>query len=455
VRADGGADQEVDLLVVTRDIWSLRMNSNYEVQEGTLSKLSLSLSENNLFGLRKQIAMVFNMDLGKYSIGPRYIDPNIAGTHLTLETHVDAVFNRYTSDLEGSQSATSFNYPLWSLSREWGAGIDISHFDAVRRSFLGAELRRYQTADGMMVPWEYDERDLEVTSNVVRQLGSSVKHRFAIGHKLSVQRPEVRDNFPGDDAAREEFERQVLPRSERSSAVFARYNLFVPTYAVFRNISSFDLAEDQRLGPDLGVEVGSALEALGSEVDFLYGSVTAGWTMALGRDGLVRVVGSASARRQDGELIDMLRSASIVAASPSFLGMRLAGRATWSGLFDDTANRYFTIGGDDGLRGYAINQFVGYGPDAVRVQTNLELRTTAVPILFTRVGALLFWDTGHAADCYRGCPGALSLHQDVGGGLRVLVPQLQPYVFRFDWALPLTDASAFPGRFIAGVNQVF
>jgi hypothetical protein len=455
VRADGGASNQVDLLVVTRDIWSLRMNSRYEVQQSVLSELSLSLSENNLLGLRKQVALVFDMDLGKYTLGPRYIDPNIAGTRLSLETKIDAVFNRYSSDFEGSQSVTSFAYPLWSLDRKWGASVDISHFDAVRRAFFGTDLRGYQTADGVILPWEYDERDLVVESVVTRQAGRAVKHRVSLGHRLDVQRPEVRDDFPGDDAAREEFEREVLPRSERSSAVFARYFLFTPTYAVYRNIDSFDLAEDVRLGPDLVAEVGSAMKPIGSEVNFQFASVTAGWTVGLG-DGLVRVTGSASGRRQDGEIIDQQRSASLTAYSPQFLGMRMVGRATWSGIYDDTANRFFTVGGDTGLRGYTIAAFVGYGPDAVRVLTNVELRMMSFPVLFTRVGAILFWDAGHAADCYRGCERPLSLHQDVGGGVRVLIPQLQPYVFRFDWALPLTGSTAgFPGRFIAGVNQVF
>jgi Omp85 superfamily domain len=456
VRAEGGAPGEVDLLVVTRDIWSLRMNSNYEVQQDVLSALSLSLAENNLFGLRKQIALVFNMDLGKYTLGPRYLDNNIAGTRLTLASQADAVFNRYTSELEGTQSTTSFAYPFWSLDSKWGASVDVTHFDAVRRSFFGTELRGYETAEGVVLPWEYDELDVDVESIVARQTGDSVKHRFGVGHRLELQRPEVRDDFPGDDAAREEFEREVLPRSERSSTVFARYTLFTPTYAVYRNVSSFDLAEDQRLGPEIIAELGTAVKPLGSEVNFLSGSLSFGWAFALPAEGLVRLNSSATFRREDGDYIDMLRSAEAIAVSPQFFGMRLAARAHWSGLFDDTGNRFFTLGGDNGLRGYPINAFIGNAPEAARVLANVELRSQAVPVLFTRVGGILFWDAGHAADCYRGCESPLTIHQDVGFGMRVLIPQMQPYVFRFDWAVPLTGSTAgLPGRFIAGVNQVF
>jgi hypothetical protein len=456
VRAEGGAPGQVDLLVVTRDIWSLRMNSRWEVQESVLTELSLSLSENNLFGLRKQVALVFDMDLSVYAIGPLYVDKNIAGTHLTLTTRVDALFNRYTSELEGSRSLTSFEYPLWSLDREWGAGIDVVHFDAVRRSFLGTELRGYQTAEGVVLPWEYDERDLEIESRAVRQFGRAIKHRLIVGHQLDVQRPEVRDNFPGDEVAREEFEREVLPRSERSSALFARYFMFTPVYKVYRNIDTFDLAEDLRLGPEVTAEVASAMEPIGSEVDFLFGSLSASWTLDVAGDGVVRASAGTSARRQDGEFIDISRTASLSAASPPFFGMRLAARASWSRRVDETNNRFFTVGGDSGLRGYTIAAFVGSGPHPVRVLTNVELRTQAIPIWFSRLGGVLFWDAGHAADCYRGCDRPLRLHQDVGLGGRLLLPQLQPYVFRFDWALPLTGSTAgFPGRFIAGVNQVF
>ena len=40
-----------------------------------------------------------------------------------------------TGDYEGTQSRTDIVYPLWSLSRKWGAGIVLSHFDGVRRRF--------------------------------------------------------------------------------------------------------------------------------------------------------------------------------------------------------------------------------------------------------------------------------------------------------------------------------
>ena len=73
----------VDVLAVTRDVWSLRFNTNFEFQRDRLTLLETALSENNLFGWRKQLAARFEMDLGRFGIGPTYFDPNVAGTRLT------------------------------------------------------------------------------------------------------------------------------------------------------------------------------------------------------------------------------------------------------------------------------------------------------------------------------------------------------------------------------------
>ena len=48
---------KVDLLVVTRDIWSLRLNTQYTFQQGSLTNLSISLSENNFLGRRNVLAL--------------------------------------------------------------------------------------------------------------------------------------------------------------------------------------------------------------------------------------------------------------------------------------------------------------------------------------------------------------------------------------------------------------
>jgi hypothetical protein len=60
----------------------------------------------------------------------------------------------------------------------------------------------------------------------------------------------------------------------------------------------------------------------------------------------------------------------------------------WARRYNETNNRFFTVGGDTGLRGYTIADFAGQ----IRVLNNLELRTFPIRILFARFGGIAFWD---------------------------------------------------------------
>jgi hypothetical protein len=80
---------QVDVLVVTRDVWSLRLNTKYTLQEGTLTDLIVSLSENNFLGRRKTLALGVTMDQGALAVGPLYIDKNLMGEHLDFRFRID------------------------------------------------------------------------------------------------------------------------------------------------------------------------------------------------------------------------------------------------------------------------------------------------------------------------------------------------------------------------------
>ena len=76
----------------------------------------------------------------------------------------------------------------------------------------------------------------------------------------------------------------------------------------------------------------------------------------------------------------------------------------------------------------------------------------AIRFLFgIRVGAMLFYDAGHAADTID----QLSIQHDIGLGIRSLTPQLSREVFRFDLAAPLTGPGAGHPRLILGFRQAF
>ncbi len=443
----------IDLFVVTRDVWSLRFNSAYEFQNSTLSRLILAPSENNFLGMRKRVSAVFDMDLGDYTFGPLYVDKNLFSTNWRLIARSAPVFSREDNEFEGHRSSVLLELPLLSQRDIWAGGIEFTYEKDVTRFFNDLELRLYDnpdTPETEAIPYRYPGREALFDAFLTRVFGDAIQHRLSAGYRFSLERYEV-DEDVVDPVARAAFIRDVLPRSERSSAPYLRYRLRTPTYRTYRHIDTYDLPEEFLLGPDLRAEIRLARRILGSETNHVRASARAGWTVGLLGDGFVRGLFDIRTRRQDGAFIDTEVSLqTFLATPPAFRSVRLVGRADLFGYVDDTRNSFVELGATNGLRGYKINEFDGQK----RVRFNAELRTLPVPIWFTRAGILLFWDAGSTADGFDDLFDDGRLKHNIGIGLRVLVPQLQPLVFRFDFALPVGDSTGGL-RFIAGDGQAF
>ena len=490
----------VDVLIVTRDVWSLRLNENFEAQQNQLIYFTASLSENNFFGWRKFVAAVFTMDQGEMSFGPNYIDPNILGTRLQLQAAFYWIWARQIGEIaagpqEGTSSFFHLEYPLWSLARRWGAYAEFRHFDGVIRRFLGTELRQIPL-DGLprnacdplpsvapdvpTVPWVYRLKTINTSEVVTRSFPRpAVIQRVSVGHELALVRPSFTSDFPYAQGSpeREQFSQEVFPLSERVSDLFLSYELFTPRYRVFRDLNTFDFRENVRFGPYLSLKAGRTFSWVGSQSDFSLFQTSFGLTKgAMG--GLQSVGGTWEGRVVGGEVTDQLVRGRAILATPVLAGLlRVVAAGNLGLLFRNTRKRFFAVGGDTGpggnesipgdyqvdgdsglraydsvLRGYPVGEFVGCGAQFVG---HIEARSMALKLAFLRLGGLLFFDAGHAAaDASR-----LAFYSDAGFGLRLLIPQLDTYSLRADWAFPLRPApgmpAGWPGRMTFGFRQVF
>jgi hypothetical protein len=449
----------VDALIVTRDIWSLRLNTQYTFQQGKLTNLTTSFSENNLIGRRDLLSAALTMDQGAIAVGPLFIDKNLFGEHLDFRVRVDDILTRddlttrSTLHSEGTDSTITLSRPLWSLSSEWAASATFTHRFAIDRQFVGTKLRTfdYTDPDTMVVtPFDrqYEMRRWGASASATRQWGDDLKQQLSFGHSVDSQRPRPLAEFTGDAAQRAAFIAHVLPRSELTSVPFVEYAVFQPRYRTLRNVSTFDLAEDLRSGPDLDVSLGFGLKLLGSDQNFQRLSSSAGWTIPWARDGFVRVAAGLGGRYQQGMFIDDTASGLVRAATPPAWDLvRFLVQSTLATRWNDTQNQFYVIGSDTGLRGFGINEFSG-----LRLfSTQLEVRTLPYPVWVLRLGAVAFYDVGGAAKTLSSLP----LHQDAGLGLRMLIPQTSAQLVKFDFAVPLDGASRGAVRFLAGFGSEF
>jgi hypothetical protein len=462
------APGQVDVLIVTRDIWSLRFNTQYTYQQGKLTNLTTSLSENNFLGRRDVLSAAMTMDQGAIAVGPLFIDKDLLGEHFDFRARVDEILTR--DDLtkhssfhsEGSDSTITLNRPLWSLASEWAAGASFTHRFAINRQYFGTDLRVYNYVDPVTMemtpfPREYEMRQWSTNAFVTRQWGDELKQQLSFGHTYTSQRPVPLDDFAGNAAQRAAFIASVLPRSEVTSVPFAEYAFFTPRYRTLRNIGTFDLAEDLRTGPDLDISLGFGLKLLGGDHNFQRLSGSVGWTFPWGRDAFVRVAAGLSGRYQEGEagenpklrgFIDDTATVSLRGATPPIAeAFRLLAQTSVATRWNDTQNQFYVIGSDSGLRGFNINEFSGQR----FFDLQLEARTLPYPIWVLRFGAVVFYDVGGADNSF----GEMMLHQDAGVGTRILIPQTSAQLLKFDLAIPFDGRNRGALRFLAGFGSEF
>jgi hypothetical protein len=454
VPLQGSAPDRVRLLVITKDIWSLRLNSDIQFASGKLQYLSLQPSEENLFGIHHTVNLNFALDPGTYSIGARYAIPRLFGSRIEAEASANVILNRETGTAEGSFGNLLYGQPLYATDVEWAWGAQISWRNEITRRYVGGNLAGFDspsTPDKDRIPYQYKSDTLSGSYQLTRSFGRDIKHDILLGASASrgVYRGFELDAF--DPRAVADF-RATLPVSDTAIGPFAEYHTYATDFLTVLEMNTLGLQEDYRLGHDAYVKVQPLLTALGSTRNFVSVHAGAQYTTSVGKDGILRL---AAEPRVDVTSSDVPSSALRLAAR--FVTPRLGfGRFVLDGVmlnqFTDYLNQRVVLGGDTRLRGYPSKAFLGKNS----VVYNVEYRTRALEIWSCQLGAVAFYDVGDAFDE----PSRMQLKHSVGAGLRVLFPQLDRVVMRFDWGVPLdpefaANKKSLPGDFVVTFRQAF
>ncbi|MCA9517991.1 MAG: BamA/TamA family outer membrane protein [Myxococcales bacterium] len=429
------ADEEgaVDALVFTRDLWSLRVETSFQVTDGFLNQLFVQLIERNFFGANTQAALRFELLPKTWSLGEVFSDPRVLGGDLAFTESFDLIFARDGSGLEGTRGTAELGSPLRNLRQTWGWRLAVGYEDSVGRRILGADVLDYdvpETAETEAIPEVWDHLAVAAAVEGIYQEGHDVIHRLKFGFAASDVTDDPRPGVPLSDDEERAFRRDVLPELRRDWYPYLTWTGFVPEYTTLRDLAGYGISEDVRLGPWWSLSVKAPLEAFGSADDALVVSASVG-AIATPGGGLIDGVVGATGRLQQGEVDDQVVEVRLRGATPRLPFGRLVLFADWEGRRRDTTRTLVTLGGDNGLRGYATDALYGVG--ASRLRLNAELRSPPVVVASAHIGAVLFWDGGAVYEDVD----AFDFRQSVGLGLRLLFPQFNRFTFRLDAGVPL------------------
>ncbi len=445
----------VRLVVIVRDVWSLRLNFALQGTPTNIGGLLINPIEENLLGTRTSLGGVFQLQPDQYSLGGLVIHPRIAGSKVDAYAYSGAHVNLDSGETEGSFGTFSLYRNLVALDDKWGflvggawAVQQVRVLD-LRSSGIHIDYGWPPAADIVQVPVRSHAIPIEYSSSIVRG-GGEVARSFGTLHKtiltwgLELNRRKY-EAKPAPEASAADFDafvREELPVSDTRFSPFAQLEHKTTRFLATRDVETLELQESFSLGHVAALRIYPAARAMGSSRDLIGSVAWLGYTWQLG-NGFLRSIGSSSIEQADQGRHQAAAQAALRYVSPRLPFARLVLDSALVSTYRNYLNRKLVLGGDTRPRGYTPSAFRGPSGFA----SSIELRTFAINILSARVGAVAFYDLGGVGASLP----SLSLHQSLGAGVRILFPQVNRACFRLDWAAPLTPgAGRLPDRALPG-----
>ena len=419
----------VDLEVLTRDTWSLKPDISVK-REGGVTSGSFAIEDQNLFGTGMSVSLGRVRTVDHSGTEFKISDKHALGPW----TGVDYAF----SDLDtGKSHAFALEQPFYALDVRSAAGFSVGRAENIASVYQA----------GAVVS-EYRQRldKLEAYGGWSPGLIAGWTHRFSAG--ISHQ-----DNDYSVDPERRAP--PELPEDVTLTGPFVRYEVLQDDVRRLRNFDLIERPEFFDLGLRTTVQLGRAMQGLGSTRDATLYSVGVSDGTHRARDHILLASASVSGRRDELAHLQKISGAARYyrrqARDATFFGS-LSGEVSKSPDISDVLQ----LGGDNGLRGYPLR----YQTGDQRVLLTLEQRvyTDWYPFRLFRVGGAIFYDVGRAWGGKFGQgeanPGWLS---DFGVGLRILSTRSSfGNVIHMDLAFPVqTGPGIDPVQFVFKTRASF
>ncbi len=381
-------DNRVDILVVTRDVWTLSLGAGLE-RSGGANTFQVSLEDSNLLGTGRKLEVKYSDDPDRSYQRFRFVDTALLGSRAELRLW-------YSDNSDGHRQIFDLAKPFFALDSRWAAATRV----------LSDERQEKLYSQGEVIEYFGHERTMaEISGGLSKGLLGRRAHRWLAGYTYDQNR------FSADQDSSDDF---ALP-IRTLSYPWIGFESVEDDYIETTNMDRLVRTEDFNLGTELHGRLGFSSTAWGGHKDQAVFSfdVRSGWEPA--DDQTLLVSGRAGGRwgadgyenlSLGGEMRYFLRT-----FGHHRLQIALRVDAAWN--LDP--ERQLLLGGDNGLRGYPRK----FQDGDRRFLLSLEQRFYTNWELFNLIhaGGAVFMDVGRA--WYDGRDGGLGVLKDVGLGLRL------------------------------------
>jgi hypothetical protein len=450
---------EVGILVNTRDLWSLRTETNFSITGKVVNNFAFRLTELNAFGHNKTVSADFTFLIKSYVFGESFYARRVLGSSVAFKERAGLVFHRFDNTREGEIASFSVGQPYYRLAQRFAWSANYVHDNRVYRNTSNGEIRQYPDPDDFAPPYAlqvYRGRVDDAYVNAAFRGGEAIKHALTAGWDVRYRKASPTEEtglpVPNEDDGnqawrrdrlRREFIRDVLPTQRRDSGPTLSYDMFVPRWSTFTNLTTYGLSENVRTGPTLVLATRVPLRAFGSMANALVLSGSAGWIFTP-QGYLIDLKVSGVGRLTQGQWIDQKGVFQLRGASPVFWIFRFVMRAYLELRRNDSLRTYVSLGSDTGLRGHLSQEIAALG--AHRMLANFELRTLPIMWQAVHLGGVIFYDVGSVFTDFA----SMRAYYAFGVGLRLMFPQFNRQPFSFDGGMAFDPGFRFVPTITAG-----
>ncbi|MDE0661023.1 MAG: hypothetical protein F4029_14645 [Gammaproteobacteria bacterium] len=401
----------IDLIVVTRDVWSLSPELSV-TRTGGVDRVRAGVSEINLAGSGSELDLTVFENLDRQGVSASYTDANLGRSRVGIRL-------RYDDTDDGELLEAGIGRPFYALSvrRSWNTYV-------LRSSSLQGLYR----GGGRTESFRRDYRLAQVSSGWSQGRRAGWVNRLVAGVTLEDWR----------HAPAPTQEAPVGPGSRRFVYPWMSFHRIEDEYAQVRNVDRVQTTEDVYLGRRYDLMLGYAPDGDGhlvASAEFRDGRVR-------GDDGLLRYGAHASGYWNTATGQPENAIARVWARYRHRQARRWAlildGEATVTdGL---TADQQVLIGGSSGLRGYP-NRYQA-GTRAYRFTAEERFYTDLYPLRILRIALAGFVDVGRAW----GWHDDTEMLANVGVGFRFESTRTnRKLVYHLDVAFPVVDGPGVSG----------
>jgi hypothetical protein len=140
IAAKGSAPDQIVLVVITKDVWSLRLNWNLVATQLAIvhgavrgiEQLELLPAETNFLGTHQIVNLHFVLEPSAYTFGAGSMVPRVGNSRISTLASANVMVNEH-GNAEGTYGSLVAGQPLFSGSTEWAWDSSVAWQDVVLR----------------------------------------------------------------------------------------------------------------------------------------------------------------------------------------------------------------------------------------------------------------------------------------------------------------------------------